>query len=260
MHITGRIRRRRPSSSAPKTSSSSSSTSSRELRDAAGRTSSSSCPPPTAAADPVDDGEALLAPPVPSWRDDVRALSLHATSCLLLAMLVSTYEDYDVTHTRPNPSTLRRRSTTTTTSNAAKDRRRGGSGSSFSSSSSSSSSSLVDFLGAATRGMGWGYIDRDVGGVGGGLGGLGGGGGIRDLEYDNDIDNDYNYDDDPSSFGGWYGTSAATLRWKPSYNEIMLRHRTERVPRWKDQEYARRSSPSSPSSSSSEEEESEEER
>lgn len=33
-------------------------------------------------------------------------------------------------------------------------------------------------------------------------------------------------------FEEWYGVSAATLQWKPSYNEIMLQHRLERVPRW----------------------------
>ncbi len=54
------------------------------------------------------------------------------------------------------------------------------------------------------------------------------------------------FDDDGEawSFGGWYGASAAALRWKPSYNEIMLRHRQERVPRWRDPPRARRASPS----------------
>jgi len=33
-------------------------------------------------------------------------------------------------------------------------------------------------------------------------------------------------------FEEWYGSSAMTLQWKPSYNEIMLQHRSERVPRW----------------------------
>jgi len=39
---------------------------------------------------------------------------------------------------------------------------------------------------------------------------------------------------DGYSFEEWYGTSAATLQWKPSYNEIMLQHRSERVPRWNE--------------------------
>lgn len=34
------------------------------------------------------------------------------------------------------------------------------------------------------------------------------------------------------AFEDWYGPSAATLQWKPSYNEIMLEHRSDRVPRW----------------------------
>lgn len=33
-------------------------------------------------------------------------------------------------------------------------------------------------------------------------------------------------------FSDWYGTSAATSQNLPSYNEIMLEHRSERIPRW----------------------------
>jgi len=40
--------------------------------------------------------------------------------------------------------------------------------------------------------------------------------------------------DSNTFFEEWYGTSAATLQWKPGYNEIMLQHRSERVPRWNE--------------------------
>jgi len=41
-----------------------------------------------------------------SW-NDLLPLSMYAAACLVGAMAISTYEDYDVTHTRPSPSTLR---------------------------------------------------------------------------------------------------------------------------------------------------------
>ena len=101
---------------------------------------------------------------------DIIPISIFTSLCIVGAILISTYEDYDVTHTRPNPSTLRR--------------------------SSTNSNSLVNFWGASTKGMGWGSSDRE------------------------------------DTFEDWYGSSAATLQWKSSYNEIMLQHRSERVPRW----------------------------
>lgn len=116
-----------------------------------------------------------------SW-SDIIPLSLHATACFIIAIVISTYEDYDVTHTRPNPSTIRMPTSTMTTTYEKK----GGGYSTF------------YFIGAATRGMG--YTNRD----------------------------------NLSTFEEWYGSSATTLQWKPSYNEIMLHHRSERVPRWKD--------------------------
>ena len=116
-----------------------------------------------------------------SW-SDIIPLSLHATACFIIAIVISTYEDYDVTHTRPNPSTIRMPTSTMTTTYEKK----GGGYSTF------------NFIGAATRGMG--CTNRD----------------------------------NLSTFEEWYGSSATTLQWKPSYNEIMLHHRSERVPRWKD--------------------------
>eukprot|EP00571_Detonula_confervacea_P007824 CAMPEP_0172326934 /NCGR_PEP_ID=MMETSP1058-20130122/58052_1 /TAXON_ID=83371 /ORGANISM="Detonula confervacea, Strain CCMP 353" /LENGTH=412 /DNA_ID=CAMNT_0013043841 /DNA_START=167 /DNA_END=1405 /DNA_ORIENTATION=- len=112
---------------------------------------------------------------------DVIPISLYATACLVGAILISTYEDFDVTHTRPNPSTLRLPT-------------------------SSSKGSNINFLGAATQGMGWGPSNRGI-----------------QSNTKNDI-----------IFEEWYGTSATTLQWKPSYNEIMLEHRSERIPRWNE--------------------------
>lgn len=111
-----------------------------------------------------------------SWKDAL-PLSLYTTICLAGAFIVSTYEDYDVTHTRPSPSTLRLPT------------------------SSERMGNHVNFLGAATRGMGWGPSDRGMG---------------ADVDF----------------FEEWYGSSATTLQFKRSYNEIMEQHRSERVPRW----------------------------
>ncbi|KAL3800434.1 hypothetical protein HJC23_011671 [Cyclotella cryptica] len=119
-----------------------------------------------------------------SWRDFL-PISLHVIVCLLAALLVSTYEDYDVTHTRPNPSTIRR--------------------------PTSSSSQQFNYVGAATRGMGWGINNRIL---------------PKNEDTYRDADRDRN------EFEEWYGFGATTLQWKPSYNEIMLQHRRERVTRW----------------------------
>ena len=113
---------------------------------------------------------------------DIIPISLFTTFCIAVAILVSTYEDYDVTHTRPSPSSLRLPT-------------------------SSSSASGFNFIGAATKGMGWGISNRGI---------------VKDT----------NKDQTSPSFEEWYGTSATTLQFKPSYNEIMLQHRTERIPRW----------------------------
>lgn len=129
-----------------------------------------------------------------SW-NDLLPLSMYAAACLVGAMAISTYEDYDVTHTRPSPSTLRLPT--------------------ISSSKYSTTSpwrSSFNFIGAATRGMGWGQSDR----------------GIPTTSAGSEQTNG------SYSFEEWYGTSAATLQWKPSYNEIMLQHRSERVPRWNE--------------------------
>ena len=109
---------------------------------------------------------------------DILPISLFIICCLSGAILISTYEDFDVSHVRPNPSTLRRPTTTTYG---------------------------WSYLGAATKGMGWGVSDRMI---------------------------DQSTTTTNNEFGDWYGEGAITLQWKPSYNEIMLRHRLERVPRW----------------------------
>ena len=119
------------------------------------------------------------------WKDIV-PLSLFTIFCLIIATLISTYEDFDVTHTRPNPSTLR---------------------------VLSKGEHHFNFIGAATKGMGWGSADRGAVDTG---------------------DSDF--------FEEWYGNSATSLQWKPSYNEIMLQHRSERIPRWTREQTSSQSS------------------
>lgn len=70
------------------------------------------------------------------WKDII-PISLFTTLCIAVAILVSTYEDYDVTHTRPSPSSLRLPTTF-------------------------SSTSRYNFIGAATKGMGSGAANRGV--------------------------------------------------------------------------------------------------
>jgi hypothetical protein len=111
---------------------------------------------------------------------DLLPVSMFTMCCVAGALLISTYEAYDVAHVRPNPSTLRRPTTTTG----------------------------LNYLRAATKGMGWGESDRMFG---------------------EELLNTFDFEE-------WYGSSAATLQWKPSYNEIMLQHRLERVPRWVNKE------------------------
>jgi hypothetical protein len=121
-----------------------------------------------------------------SWHDII-PLSLHTIACFIFAIGISTYEDYDVTHTRPNPSTIRMMPTTSTIPTTSSDKKEG-------------IYSTFNFIGAATKGMGYGITNRD----------------------------------NILTFEEWYGSSATTMQWKPSYNEIMLHHRLQRVPRWKD--------------------------
>jgi hypothetical protein len=111
------------------------------------------------------------------WKD-IFPLSVYATICLVGAFIISTYEDYDVTHTRPNPSTLRPPTVSTVLT-----------------------TNRLNFIGAATKGMGWGKSNRS-----------------------------------DQSFDSWYGSSATTLQQVRSYNEIMLEHRKERIPTWTRQQ------------------------
>mmetsp|Transcript_9470 Transcript_9470/g.20444 ORF Transcript_9470/g.20444 Transcript_9470/m.20444 type:complete len:527 (-) Transcript_9470:235-1815(-) len=150
------------------------------------------------------------------WKD-ILPISIYAAICLVGAVIVSTYEDYDVTHVRPNPSTIRR-----PTQNR------------FRNFASTSSLGNLNFIGAATKGMGWGPSDR----------------GVKNLKFnnpdsqrqddsfgegDNGISKNGNSNknnNDDEFFEEWYGSSATTLQSIPSYNEIMLQHRMERIPRW----------------------------
>lgn len=120
------------------------------------------------------------------WKD-ILPISLFTTFCLVGAVLISTYEDFDTTHTRPSPSTLRQPTDINTSISIM-----GG--------SPPMTSNKFNFIGAATKGLGSGKSDRLA----------------------------QNFDD-------WYGTSATTLQHVRSYNEIMLEHRRETIPRWTGQ-------------------------
>mmetsp|Transcript_3616 Transcript_3616/g.5495 ORF Transcript_3616/g.5495 Transcript_3616/m.5495 type:complete len:428 (-) Transcript_3616:101-1384(-) len=114
------------------------------------------------------------------WKD-ILPISLFTTICLVGAVIISTYEDYDVTHVRPSPSTLRL--PTDITSSSIDE--------------PMTSDNKFNFIGAATKGMGSGKSDRLA-----------------------------------QTFDDWYGTSATTLQDVRGYNEIMLEHRRETIPRW----------------------------
>lgn len=117
------------------------------------------------------------------WKD-ILPISLFGTICLAGAVLISTYEDYDVTHVRPSPSTLR---LPNDISNSRID-------------APMTSNNKFNFIGAATKGMGSGRSDRLA-----------------------------------ETFDAWYGTSATTLQGVRGYNEIMLEHRRETIPKWTGQ-------------------------
>lgn len=112
-------------------------------------------------------------------RRDVLNVATHLFACLGAATVVSTWEDYDVTHLKPNRATLRQ-SYLATASSGAPIR-------------------SPPFIGSATKGLAWNEADREAG--------------LYELQ-----------------FGEQAGRSIE------SYNEVMDRHRRERVPAWKGDE------------------------
>jgi hypothetical protein len=111
-------------------------------------------------------------------RRDVFNVASHLLGCLGAATVVSTWEDYDVTHLKPNRATLRQSYLATAPNNAAPNR------------------SSPSFIGSATKGLAWNEADREAE--------------LYELQ-----------------FGEQAGRSIQ------SYNEVMERHRRERVPAWK---------------------------
>lgn len=109
-------------------------------------------------------------------RRDVLNVASHLFACLGAATVVSTWEDYDVTHLKPNRATLRQSYLATTSDDAA-----------------------PSFIGSATKGLAWNEADREAE--------------LYELQ-----------------FGEQAGRSIQ------SYNEVMERHRRERVPAWKGDE------------------------
>ena len=108
-------------------------------------------------------------------RRDVLNVAAHLLGCLGAASAVSTWEDYDVTHLKPNRATLRQ---------------------SYLADSAVGSNRGPSFIGSATKGLAWNEADRET--------------------------NAYEL-----QFGDQAGRDIQ------SYNEIMERHREERVPAWK---------------------------
>ena len=108
-------------------------------------------------------------------RRDVLNVAAHLLGCLGAATIVSTWEDYDVTHLKPNRATLRQ---------------------SYLADSAVGSNRGPSFIGSATKGLAWNEADRET--------------------------NAYEL-----QFGDQAGRDIQ------SYNEIMDRHREERVPTWK---------------------------
>ena len=109
-------------------------------------------------------------------RRDVLNVATHLVACLGAATVVSTWEDYDVTHLKPNRATLRQ-----------------------SYLAAASEDSSPSFIGSATKGLAWNEADREAE--------------LYELQ-----------------FGEQAGRSIQ------SYNEVMERHRRERVPAWKGDE------------------------
>lgn len=106
-------------------------------------------------------------------RRDVLNVATHLFACLGAATVVSTWEDYDVTHLKPNRATLRQ-----------------------SYLAAGSDDLSPSFIGSATKGLAWNEADREAE--------------LYELQ-----------------FGEQAGRSIQ------SYNEVMERHRSERVPAWK---------------------------
>ena len=106
-------------------------------------------------------------------RRDVLNVASHLFACVGAATVVSTWEDYDVTHLKPNRATLRQSYLATASDDA-----------------------VPSFIGSATKGLAWNEADREAE--------------LYELQ-----------------FGEQAGRSIQ------SYNEVMERHRRERVPAWK---------------------------
>ena len=126
--------------------------------------------------------------------DDISKISKHIASCIVFAMVLTVYEGYDCSFLKPLPATIRNFPPSENTDTSL-----------FSFDGNNEKLSILQLMHSSTRGMGRGAIDRA---------------------------------------DGWYQDTYMTSRDAirqdiqvgrnlPSYNEIMLKHRTSRVPSWK---------------------------
>jgi len=139
-----------------------------------------------------------------NWVKDVATLAAHFTFCTTVALAVTLYEGYDCSYLKPQSSTIRNYPAYLQTSalnipaEISVD------------AYDHNNPSMIQLMNRATRGMGRGAIDRS---------------------------------------DGWYQDTYLTSRDStmvqqdtyternvPSYNEIMLQHRTKTVPLWKERE------------------------
>ena len=128
-----------------------------------------------------------------TFSDDIVTISMHIASCIIFASVLTVYEGYDCSYLKPLSATIRNYPEYSV--------------SETSSSSSSPPPAIIQLMNKSTRGMGRGAIDR--------------------------TDGWYQDTYDTSRDSILVGQDGRTARDLPSYNEIMLQHRTTRVPSWR---------------------------
>lgn len=143
----------------------------------------------------IDDFSAKNA----TTKDDIITLSLHLISCVIFASVLTMYEGYDCSYLKPESATIRNYPSSTSSKNML-GINYGGSG-------------IVELMTKSTRGMGRGIQDRQEGWY-------------EDTYY---TSRDYAKRNDIQS-----SSNIDPARNLKSYNEVMLEHRTKRIPSWKN--------------------------
>uniref|UniRef100_A0A7S3PU41 Uncharacterized protein n=1 Tax=Chaetoceros debilis TaxID=122233 RepID=A0A7S3PU41_9STRA len=132
-------------------------------------------------------------------KEDIITLSLHLISCVIFASVLTMYEGYDCSYLKPESATIRNYPSSTSSKNMM-GFNYGGSG-------------IVELMTKSTRGMGRGIQDRQEGWY-------------EDTYY---TSRDYAKRSDIQS-----SSNSDPARNLKSYNEVMLEHRTKRIPSWKN--------------------------